>query len=156
MRPPIEVLALLGEVQFAQAQPTGNELYSWCRLRLLRGGAGTSLGGASPHPRRGPAHRRQHRQAAGALPPWVMRVIANLHCRSRLDGFPSLASTNVRLAGAFSVRRDAGLSPKDFVNPRRASMSRRGDGLRPHAGGPGIPSQPSTAGVSSSLRLRRA
>ena len=34
------------------------------RLRLFRGGAGTSRGGASAHPRRGPAHRRQHRQAA--------------------------------------------------------------------------------------------
>jgi hypothetical protein len=33
------------------------------RLRLFRGGAGTARGG---HPRRGPAHRRQHRQAAGA------------------------------------------------------------------------------------------
>src|SRR6516165_7802078 len=28
---------------------------------------GTTLGGASAHPRRGAAHRRQHRQAAGAV-----------------------------------------------------------------------------------------
>jgi hypothetical protein len=28
--------------------------------------AGAARGGAPPHPRRGPAHRRQHRQAAGA------------------------------------------------------------------------------------------
>ena len=30
------------------------------------GGAGATLGGAPPHPRRGPAHRRQHRQVAGS------------------------------------------------------------------------------------------
>ena len=34
-------------------------------LAALRGGAGTPRGGASPHPRRGPAHRRQRREAAG-------------------------------------------------------------------------------------------
>jgi hypothetical protein len=34
-------------------------------LRVFRGGAGTALGGASHDPRRGAAHRRQHRQAAG-------------------------------------------------------------------------------------------
>jgi hypothetical protein len=39
------------------------------RLRLFRGGARPSLGGASPHARRGPAHRRQHRQVAGASAP---------------------------------------------------------------------------------------
>ena len=33
---------------------------------LFRGGARPSRGGASPHPRRGPGRRRQHRQAAGA------------------------------------------------------------------------------------------
>ena len=33
---------------------------------LFRGGARPSLGGAPPHPRRGEAHRLQHRQAAGA------------------------------------------------------------------------------------------
>ena len=31
----------------------------------FRGGAGTALGGAPPHPRRGETHCRQHRQAAG-------------------------------------------------------------------------------------------
>ena len=39
---------------------------SGARMRLLRAGAGTTLGGASTHPRRDPAHRCQHRQAAGA------------------------------------------------------------------------------------------
>ena len=36
------------------------------RLRLLRRGARLALGGQSAHARRSPAHRRQHRQAAGA------------------------------------------------------------------------------------------
>jgi hypothetical protein len=35
------------------------------RLRLFRGRAGTPRGGQAAHTRRGPAHRRQHRQAAG-------------------------------------------------------------------------------------------
>ena len=43
-----------------------------------------------------------------------------------------------------------GLTSKDSVNSRRASMSRRRDGLRQHAGRPRHAlSQPSTAGVSS-------
>jgi hypothetical protein len=33
------------------------------RLRLFRGGAGPSLGGAPPRPRRGPAHRHQRAEA---------------------------------------------------------------------------------------------
>jgi hypothetical protein len=36
-------------------------------LRLLRGGAGPTVGCPVAHPRRGPAHRRQHRQAAGTV-----------------------------------------------------------------------------------------
>ena len=39
------------------------------RLRYLEGGARQVRGGAPPHPRRGPAHRRQHRHAAGAAAP---------------------------------------------------------------------------------------
>ena len=35
------------------------------RLRLFRGRAWTAFGGPFAHARRGPAHRRQHRQAAG-------------------------------------------------------------------------------------------
>jgi hypothetical protein len=39
---------------------------SGARPRLFRGRARSALGGQAANPRRGPAHRRQHRQAAGA------------------------------------------------------------------------------------------
>jgi hypothetical protein len=42
--------------------------------RLFRGGAWTPCGGELVHTRRGPAHRRQHRQAAGATEAEIMLV----------------------------------------------------------------------------------
>jgi hypothetical protein len=72
-----------------------------------------------------------------ARPPELKRFAVG----SSLAGFPS-CSPEQRLSGrGFFLSVDAGLSPKDSVNSRRASMSRRGDGLRPRAGGPGMPSR---------------
>jgi hypothetical protein len=45
------------------------------RLRVFRGGAGTAICGASALPRRGPAHRRQHHQAAGGAAEGLTQVI---------------------------------------------------------------------------------
>jgi hypothetical protein len=39
--------------------------YADLKTKAGRGGAWTAGGGQTPHPRRGPARRRQHRQAAG-------------------------------------------------------------------------------------------
>jgi len=50
------------------------------RLHPISGGARPSLGGASPHARRGPAHRGEHRQAAGAAP--ISRELICVKARS--------------------------------------------------------------------------
>jgi Antibiotic biosynthesis monooxygenase len=54
------------EFRAAHAPPQISKRTSW-------DGKGPVPGGASPHPRRGPAHRRQHRQATDVV---TMRAIA--------------------------------------------------------------------------------
>jgi hypothetical protein len=48
---------------------------------IVRDHASQALGGAPPDPRRGPPHRHQHRQAAGAAAQ-ALRTRAALSCRS--------------------------------------------------------------------------
>jgi hypothetical protein len=102
--------------------------------------------------RRGPAHRRQYRQAAGTPAPWVMTAVADLRCGIRPDGFPFL-QPDQRLSG-----RGFFLSVEMRACRRKALLTRPGFNeaagdwtLRPRAGDPGLARTP--AGVSLSSQV---
>jgi hypothetical protein len=78
-------------------------------LASISRGAGKAGGGAPAHPRRGPTHRRQHRQAAGAVEraAALSKAVAAAHSRwprnVRLDPHSLRAAAHIHDGRAMSA-----------------------------------------------------